>query len=84
MYIIAERLNAGVLILQSMLSVGGVWPQLPSRFRNAISHALGMQLKVWLVHKHPSHLGHLRKFVIPSAVAALAVSLSQHQDDQKL
>ena len=27
-----------------------------SRFRNAICHALGMQLKVWLVRKHPFHL----------------------------
>ena len=32
-----------------MFSVGGVWPQLPSR--------LGIQLKVWLVRKHPSRLG---------------------------
>ena len=24
--------------------------------RNAICHALGMQVEVWLVHKHPSHL----------------------------
>ena len=72
-------------MLQSMFSVGGVWPQLPSRFRNAICHASGMQLKVWLVCKHPSRLGmqlkvpvykkcvHLRKFVVPSAVTALAV-----------
>ena len=44
-----------LLILQSVFSVGGVLPQLPSRFRNAICHASGMQAKeVWLVHKHPS------------------------------
>ena len=82
--------------MQSVFSVGGVWPQRPSRFRNAISHALGMQLKVWLVSKHPSRLGmqlkdpvykkcvHLRKFVIPNAVAALAVSLSRRQNGKKL
>ena len=56
-YVVAERLSARLLFLQSVFSVGGVWPQLPSRFRNAISHALGMQLKVWLVRKHPSRLG---------------------------
>ena len=57
--------------------------------------ALGMQLKVQLVHKHLSRLGmqlkdpvykkcvHLRKFIVPSAVAALAVSLLQRQNDKK-
>ena len=50
--VIAERLSARLLILQSVFSVGGVWPQLPSRFRNAICHASGMQAKVWLVCKH--------------------------------
>ena len=50
-----------------------------------------MQLKVWLVRKHPSSLGmqlkhpvyksciHLRKFIVLSAVVALAVSLSRRQ-----
>ena len=55
--------------------------------------ALGMQLKVWLVRKHPSRLGmqlkypvykklciHLRKLIVLSAVAALAVSLSRRQN----
>ena len=55
--VIVERLSARLLILQSGFSVGGVWPQLPSRFRNAICHAFGMQAKVWFVHKHPSRLG---------------------------
>ena len=76
------------VLLPSVFSVGGVWPQLSSCFRNVICHASGMQARVWLVRKHPSHLGmqlkvpvykkyvHLRKFVIPSAVAVLAVSLS--------
>ena len=45
--IVAERLSARLLILESVFSVGGVWPQLPSH--------LGMQIKVWLVHKHLSH-----------------------------
>ena len=93
--IIAERLSARLLILQSVFSVGGVWPQLLSHFWNAICPASGMQLKVWLVCKHPSHLGmqlkvpvykkcvHLRKFVVPSAVAALAVSLSKNCDESK-
>ena len=48
-----------------------------------------MQLKVWLVHKHLSHLRtqlkhpvciHLRKFIVLSAVAALVVSLSRRQN----
>ena len=44
-YVVAERLSARLLFLQSVFSIGGVWPQLPSRFRNAaISHTLGMQL----------------------------------------
>ena len=30
-------------------------------FRNAICHTLGMRLKLWLVHKHPSHLEMLLK-----------------------
>ena len=94
--LVAERLSARLLILQSVFSVSGVWPQLPSRFRNAICHASGMQARVWLVRKHPSHLGmqlkvpvykkcvHLHKFVVPSTVAALAVSLLRRQDGQKL
>ena len=52
-----------------------------------------MQLKVWLVCKHPSHLGmqlkdpvykkkcvDLLKYIVLSAVAALAVSLLQRQN----
>ena len=42
---IAERLSAKLLTLQCVFSVGGVW-----------CHGSGMQLKVWLVHKHPSYL----------------------------
>ena len=47
------------------------WRVVVSCFRNAICQTLGMQLKVWLVRKHPSHLGmqlktktciHLRNF----------------------
>ena len=83
--LIAERLSAKLLILQSVFSVGGVWPQLPSRSRNAICHTSRMQARVWLVCKHPSHLGmqlkvpvykkcvRLHKFVVPSAVVVLAV-----------
>ena len=81
---------ARLLILQSMFSVDGVWPQIPS--------CLGMQLKVWLVCKHPSHLGmqlkdpvykkcvHLRKSYVslPFPVAALAVSLSRRKNGTKL
>ena len=66
-FVIAERLSARLLILQSIFLVGKVWPQLPSH--------LGIQLKVWLVCKNLSHLGmplkdpvtkscaHLRKFI---------------------
>ena len=84
-----------LLILQCMFSVGGVWPQLPSHFRNSICHASGMQARVWLVHKHPSRIGmqlkvpvykkcvHSRKFVVPSTVAALAVSLSKNCDESE-
>ena len=93
--LIAEHLSVRLLILQSVFSVGGVWPQLPSRFRNAICHASEMQARVWLVRKHPSRLGmqlkvpvykkcvHLRKFVVPSVVAALAVSLSKNSDESE-
>ena len=78
--VIAERLSVRLLILQCVFSVGGVWPQLPSHFRNAICHTSGIQARVWLVRKHLSHLGmqlkvpvytkcvHVHKFVVPSAV----------------
>ena len=54
-----------------------------------------MQARVWLVHKHPSRIGmqlkvpvykkcvHSRKFVVPSTVAALAVSLSKNCDESE-
>ena len=57
--------------------VSGLWPH--------FCPALGVQLKVGLVHKHPSRLGnvlftkrcvHLSKVIVSRAVAALAVSLS--------
>ena len=67
------------------------WRDAVSHFRNVICHALGLQLKVWLLRKLPSPLGmqfkmpclqkvmytckHVRKFIILSAVAAQAVSL---------
>ena len=43
----AEHLSARLLVLQRVFLVGRVWPQLPSH--------IGMQLKEWLVHKHPFH-----------------------------
>ena len=58
-------------------------------------HASGMQARVWLVCKHWFCLGmqlkvpvyrkcvHLCKFVVPSAVAALAVSLSKNCDESE-
>ena len=57
-----------------------------SRFRNAICHTLGMQLKVWLVCKYPSRLEMQLKHpvykklyaIVLSTVAVLAVSLSQN------
>ena len=55
-WVIAKRLSTRLLILQCVFLVDGVWPQLLSRFRNAICHASGMQARVWLVCKHPSHL----------------------------
>ena len=79
--IFAERLSAwGYYNLAERLSVVGLWLH--------FCPALGMQLKVWLVRKHQSRLGiqlnvlltkscdHLRKFIVFSAVAALAVSFS--------
>ena len=77
--IITEHLSARLLILQSVFSVGGCGPN--------FHLTLGIQLKVWLVYKHPSRLGmhlkvlvtkscvHLHKFVISSTIAALAVPL---------
>ena len=46
--LIAKHLSARLLILQSVFSIG-CGPNFCS--------ALGMQLKVWLVHKHLSHSG---------------------------
>ena len=55
-----EATNLAVRVL-----VGGrVWLWLLSRFRNAICPALGMQLKVWLVGKHSSHLGMQLKYPV--------------------
>ena len=51
--LIAWCLSTRLLILQSVFSVGGVWPL------TSIPHR--MQLSVWLVHKHSSYLGmHLK------------------------
>ena len=58
------------LILQSVFSVGGVWPQLQSH--------LEVQLTVWLVHKHPSCLGmHFKDPVYK--VTARSVSTREEQ-----
>ena len=77
-YIIAECLSMRLLILQCMFLVGGVWC-------HAQECNLSHLVKVWLVHKHPSRLRmpsclqkvvYTYKFIVLSAVAALAVSLS--------
>ena len=63
-FVIAERLSARLLILQSIFLVGKVWPQLPSH--------LGIQLKVWLVCKNLSHLGMpLKEKVVHTYVSLL-------------
>ena len=67
-HIIAKRLSARLLILQCVFSVGEVWSQFSSRFRNAICHASGMQARVLLVCKHPSHLGMQLKFLFTKSV----------------
>ena len=74
--LVAERLSARLLTLQSVFSVGGVWPQLLSHFRNAICDASGMQARVWLVCKHPSHLGMQLKVPVYQTCVHLYVSLS--------
>ena len=50
-----------------------------SRFRNAICHT--QECKLSLSNAPKSYIC-LRKFIFLSAVAALAVSLSQHQNDK--
>jgi len=86
--IIAERLSARLATNLAVRLLS--WRGVVSCLRNAICHTSRMQLKVCLVHKHPSRLGmqlkhpvccvHLRKFIVLSAVAVLAVSLSQCQN----
>ena len=44
--VIAECLSARLLILQSVFSVGGVWPQLLSCFRNASKGVACVQMFV--------------------------------------
>ena len=86
--LIADRLSVRLLILQCVFSVGGVWCHASEmQFVMLQECTLRMQLKVWLVHKHPSHLGMftkfvyaLRKLIFLSAVAALAVSLLRQQN----
>lgn len=72
-----------LLILQMVFLVSEVWPQFSSH--------LGMQINVWLVHKHPSCLRSKDPvyqknvyFIVPSTVAVLAVKLLQCQNGGKL
>ena len=69
--IIAEHLSARLLILQCVFAVGGVWLWVPSRFRNSICHASGMQLKLWLVRKHPSRFGMQLKYLVYKKLSTL-------------
>ena len=74
---VAKCLGTRLLILQCVFSVCNVW--LPSRFRNAICYTLGMQLKMWLVYKHPSQLRIQLKYPVYRKLCTLTqVYLSQH------
>ena len=66
-----------LLILQSMFLVSRVWAQLPSCFRNAIKGVACAQTSILL--GSAIKCVHLCKFIVLSAVAALAVSLSRLQ-----
>ena len=68
--------------MQSVFLVGRVWPQLPSRFRNASKDVACVQTSVPF-RLFTKKCVHLRKLVVPSAVAVLAVSLSRRQDGPK-
>ena len=45
-WLIAKRHNVRLQILQSMFSVGGMWPQLPSCFRNEMKGVARVQTSV--------------------------------------
>ena len=86
--LIAKHLSARLLMLQSMFSVGRVWPQLPSRFRIAIKSVARVQTFVPFRNAIKSFClqkcVRLRKFVVPSAVTALAVSSRRQNGKKKL
>ena len=83
--IIAECLSARLLILQSMFSVGGVWPQLPSRFRNASKGVACVQTFVPFRNaiKVPVYKKcvHLCRFVIPSAMVSLSKNCDKSEEE---
>ena len=58
---IAEHLSARLLILQSVFLVGGMWPQLPSRFSNAIKGVACVQTSVLL--RNAIKISCLQKFI---------------------
>ena len=73
-------LSARLPILQTLFSVGGVWPKLPSRFRNAIKGVACVQTSVPL--RNAIKISCLQQIVVYtyvslsfSAVAVLTVSL---------
>ena len=50
------------------------WRGVVSGFRNAICHTSEMQLKVWLVDKHPSRFGMQLKYLVYKKLSTLTVS----------
>ena len=78
-WFVAECLSTRLLILQSVFLVGSVCPQLLYRFSNAICVQTSIPFRNAI--RRPVYKGyvHLRKFIISSTAAPLAVSLSRHR-----
>ena len=79
----AERLSMRLLILQSMFSVGGVWPQLLSCFRNAIKSVTCAQTSILFRNAFKCHvykkLCTVYRFQCCSGTCGLIVSTSKWQ-----
>ena len=63
--------------MQSVFSVGGVWPQLPSCFRNAICAQTSVLFRNPI--KYPVYKKLLRKFIVSSGACSLIVATSKWQ-----
>ena len=78
--LIAEHLSARLLILQSVFLVGGMWPQLLSRFSNAIKGVACVQTSLLL--RNAIKISCLQKYIVLccSGACSLIVATSKRKN----